>query len=279
LETEIANWNGTTPGTDWDVMNCTSLAFAGTQASPVTLTLVPLALVNFSESSARTFTVATSLSNITGFVANAVVIDSSAMPGTGTWTAQISSSGKNLEVTYTPPSSNIPPTFNGYAVSTAYQTAVSISLTKMLAGVVDPDGDSFSVTAAGPASGQGGSAVLGAKVILYTPRSGFSGTDTFSVTLTDARGAFTIGTVTVTVGANPDVGGSQGSNVATMTLVDGHSNLRFRAIPATSYLLQRSVDGMVTWENVATLQTDSTGVINWSDPGTYPSAFYRFRQP
>lgn len=278
LEVEFANWTGTTPGTHWDVLNCTSLAFAGTQLNPVTLKLLPLALANFSESTAKTFTIATSVSNITGFATNAVAINSSAMPGSGTWSAQISTSEKNLEVVYTPLPPNIPPTFNGYTVSTAYQTAVSISLSKLLAGVVDPNGDSFSVTAAGPASSQGGTAVLGAKAILFTPPAAFSGSDTFGVTITDARGASTVGTVTVSVAANPS-GGTQGDNAPTVTMVDGQSNLRFRAIPGTSYLLQRSTNGMASWDDVVTLQTDSSGVINWSDPGTYPSAFYRFRQP
>jgi len=277
LETEFANWAGTTPGTHWDVLNCTSLAFAGTQANPVVLKLLPLALVNFSETQ-TSFTLATSVSNITGFAANAVSINASAMPGTGTWSAQISASGKNLEVVYTP-IPNTPPTFTGYTVSTAYQTAVSISLSKMLAGASDFDGDSFSVTAAGPASSQGGTVALGSKAILYTPQAAFSGTDTFSVTITDARGAFTLGTVTLNVGADPNGGGTQGTNSPTVTIVEGHSTLRFRAIPGTSYLLQRSVDGMATWDDVETLQADSTGLINWSDPGTYPSAFYRFRQP
>jgi hypothetical protein len=149
----------------------------------------------------------------------------------------------------------------------------------MLAGVIDIDEDSFSVTAAGPASSQGGTVSLGSKAILYTPQAAFSGTDTFSVTITDARGAFTLGTVTINVAANPNLGGTQGTNAPTMTMVGGQPSLRFRAIPGTSYLIQRSVDTMATWQDVETLQADSSGLINWSDPGTYPSAFYRFRQP
>jgi len=277
LETEFANWAGTTPGTDWDVLNCSSLAFSGTQQNPVVLKLIPLALINFSETP-KTFTIATSVSNITGFAANAVTINSSAMPGTGTWSAQISASGKNLEVVYTP-LPNTPPTFAGYAVSTAYQTAVSISLSKLLAKASDPDGDAVSITGVSATSTNGGSVSLGATAVQFTPAASFSGSDTFSITLTDARGATASGTVTVTVGANPDSSPTQGTNAPTMTLIDGHSHLRFRALPGASYLLQRSVDGMLTWTTVETLQADSTGLINWSDPGTFPSAFYRFRQP
>jgi autotransporter-associated beta strand protein len=277
IEAEFANWTGSTPGTDWDLLNATSLAFAGTTGSPVTLKLVPLALANFSETQ-KTFTIATSVSNITGFATNTVIIDDSAMPGTGTWTAQVSASGKNLEVVYTP-IPNAAPTFAGYAVSTPYQTAVSISLAKLMAKASDPDEDAVSITGVSATSVNGGSVSLGSSAILFTPASSFSGSDSFTITLTDARGASATGTVTVTVGANPNGGGSSTTNPPAVTMVEGKPNLRFRAIPGASYNLQRSTDDMATWQTVTTLVADSNGIINWNETASYPSAYYRFRQP
>jgi uncharacterized delta-60 repeat protein len=174
---------------------------------------------------------------------------------------------------------NTAPTFAGYSVSTPWQTAASLSLGKLLAKAADADGDALSVTAAGPASAQGGTAVLGG-TLLYTPPTGFSGTDTFPVTITDAHGATVEGTVTVTVGPNPNAGG-QGVNVPTVTMVDGKAQLRFRAIPGTSYQIQRSIGDLNSWQDMVTLTTDSTGVLTWTDPSDPPppNAFYRVRLP
>lgn len=173
---------------------------------------------------------------------------------------------------------NTAPTFAGYSVSTAYETATGISLGKLLAKAADADGDALTVTAAGPASAQGGTAVLGG-TILYTPPTGFSGTDTFPVTITDAHGATVIGTVTVSVGPGPNAGG-QGLNLPTVTMVDGKAQLRFRAIPGTSYQIQRSIGDLNSWQDMVTLTTDSTGVLTWTDPDPpTPSAFYRVRLP
>jgi hypothetical protein len=60
-------------------------------------------------------------------------------------------------------------------VSTAYETVAGISLGKLLAKAADADGGALSVTAAGPASAEGGTAVLGS-TLLDTPPTGFSGT-------------------------------------------------------------------------------------------------------
>jgi hypothetical protein len=91
---------------------------------------------------------------------------------------------------------NRPPVFGGDAVTTPFQTAVAMALETLLATASDADGDSLTVTTAGPGSTHGGTAVLQAEAVRYTPPDGFSGADTFSVTLTDARGASVAGTVT-----------------------------------------------------------------------------------
>lgn len=277
LEVKVASWTGSTPGTHWDFLNCSSMALAGTSGSPVVLKLVPSSLAGFTESQ-KTFTIATSTANITGFASNAITVDASSMPGTGTWSAQLSATGKSLEVTYTP-LPNAAPVFAGYSASTSYQSALTIGLSKLLAKISDPDEDGFSITAAGPSSTNGGTVSLGASSITYTPANGFSGADSFSITITDTRGATATGTINLTVGANPNAGGTQGTNAPTVTVTGGSASLRFRAIPGTNYLLQRSIDGMQTWQDVDTLTTDQTGVINWSETGNYPNAFYRFRQP
>ena len=64
--------------------------------------------------------------------------------------------------------------------------------------------------------------------ILYTPPAAFSGSDTFSVTLTDALGATASGAVTVTVGTDSNSGG-QGLNPPQLTMLPGgHVGIAFQ---------------------------------------------------
>jgi hypothetical protein len=174
---------------------------------------------------------------------------------------------------------NTPPTFAGYSVSTSYQTAATISLGKLLAEAADADGDAFSVTAAGLNSAQSGTAALHSGSILYTPPPTFSGTDTFSVTITDARGGTVNGTVTVSVGADPNSGG-QGTNTPQITVLPGvHIGIAFQGIPGRSYQVQRSTN-LTNWTTITTVVAASNGAVTFTD--TSPpegSAFYRLRKP
>ena len=171
------------------------------------------------------------------------------------------------------------PNFSGYSVATAYQTAASIPLSKLLAKAADADGDALSVTAAGPASALGGTAVLQSGSILYTPPPTFSGTDTFSVTISDIHGATVNGTVTVTVGANPNSGG-QGTNTPQLTLLPGgHVGIAFQGIPGRSYQVQRSTD-LTNWSTIATVTAAANGAVTFTDESPPPgSGFYRLRKP
>nr|MCU0781629.1 Ig-like domain-containing protein [Akkermansiaceae bacterium] len=171
---------------------------------------------------------------------------------------------------------NHPPTFAGFAAGTPYETATEISLGKILAEASDPDGDALSVTAAGPASAQGGTAVLGVEGILYRPPAGFSGDDTFSVTITDTHGASVTGTVTVTVAGNSGVG----SNPPTVTLLPGgDARIDFQGIPGRSYEVQRSTD-LENWAVLSTVVAGPTGAVTYTDEDPPEgSAFYRLRKP
>jgi hypothetical protein len=173
-----------------------------------------------------------------------------------------------------------PVRFAGYAISTPFQTAVTVSLAKLLAEAADPDGDSIAVTAAGPASAQGGTAVLQGVGILYTPATGFSGTDSFSVTLADAGGASVVGTVTVTVGPDPSAGGV-GVNPPVLTVLPGGKlGLAFQGIPGRSYIVQRSVSGLDNWGTLATIPADASGKVAYTDESPPAgSAFYRLGLP
>jgi hypothetical protein len=174
---------------------------------------------------------------------------------------------------------NSPPVFPGYTVTAIYETPLSVSLVKLLFLATDPDGDELSVTAVDPDSSEEGTAELLETAILYTPAAGFSGTDTFTVTISDEHGATVQGLVTVNVGPAPDLG-DEGTNKPAISLAGGKPQLRFRALPNTSYQLQRSADGMATWQNLEVLTTDRTGLLIWTDEAPPSgSAFYRFLLP
>ena len=187
--------------------------------------------------------------------------------------------GRGAALTFT---TNSPPVFSGYAAGTAYQTPVTLDLRNLLAKASDPDGDALSVTAAGPATANGGTAVLQASGVLYTPPDSLSGADTFAVTITDARGASVAGTVTVTVGAPADSAG-QGSLATNppqiSTLPGGQIGLKFHGIPGRSCQIQRSAD-MSAWTTFATVTADASGTMTYIDDNPpQPSAFYRIALP
>ena len=102
-----------------------------------------------------------------------------------------------VSVTVTPV--NDAPIARDDARATAENTAVTIDV---LANDADVDGDALAITAVGsPASG---TAVESGGQILYTPQSGFSGTDAFTYTVDDGAGGTASATVTVTVSSVND---------------------------------------------------------------------------
>ena len=175
---------------------------------------------------------------------------------------------------------NHPPSFAGYVVATPYQKSVTILVRKLLAKASDPDGDTLAATATGPTSANGGTAVVQGAGILYTPANNFSGADTFPVTITDARGATVVGTVTVTVGSGPS-GGGLGANPPVLTpLPDGKMGLAFQGIPGRSYIVQRSASGLDNWVTLATIPADASGKVAYTDESPPAgSAFYRLGLP
>ena len=180
--------------------------------------------------------------------------------------------------TYTITIDNHAPTFAGYSVSTPYQTPLALALAKVRAKAADADGDALEVTAAGP-SANGGIVVLQATAVSYTPPAGFAGTDTFPVTLRDARGATATGTISVVVGqAAP---GGLGANRPMLTsLPDGKMEVSFQGIPGRAYQIQRSAGDLDHWTTLATLTAGPSGRVFFTDDAPPPgSAFYRLAAP
>ncbi|BCX49021.1 hypothetical protein HAHE_29290 [Haloferula helveola] len=99
---EVSDWLAFIAGTDYDTIGADSLNITATMANPVTINVADLALANFSETT-TTFTLVTTASGITGFSANAFVVDGAAFAvstgALGTWAVQ--QNGNDLELVYT----------------------------------------------------------------------------------------------------------------------------------------------------------------------------------
>ena len=100
------------------------------------------------------------------------------------------------------PGNNAPDTSDDTA-ATDEDTPVTISALDLLSNDSDPDGNDLNITSVG--SSANGTAVLNADgTITYSPNADFSGTGSFTYTVSDGNGGFDTATVTVTVNAAED---------------------------------------------------------------------------
>ncbi len=90
---------------------------------------------------------------------------------------------------------NRPPTASN---DSTYVYAGQSTKINVLANDADPDGDTLTLTST--TQGQNGSVALNSDgTVTYVPRSGFTGSDSFSYTISDGKGGTATGTVSVTV--------------------------------------------------------------------------------
>lgn len=87
-------------------------------------------------------------------------------------------------------------------VETDHNTAISIAV---LENDEDPQDDSFYISEVDDLLTEKGTVTIQGDRVLYTPNPGISDIDTFEYTITDARGATDSATVTVVVGAPPEI--------------------------------------------------------------------------
>ncbi|MBO1346214.1 MAG: tandem-95 repeat protein [Hormoscilla sp. GUM202] len=92
-----------------------------------------------------------------------------------------------------------PPVAADDSAVTTSATDVTIDV---LANDTDPDGDSLSIPSIGTETPNGGTLSLSGNEIVYTPEATFSGTDSFTYSITDSQGGNNSATVSVTVIAN-----------------------------------------------------------------------------
>ncbi|MCB1130153.1 MAG: autotransporter-associated beta strand repeat-containing protein [Verrucomicrobiae bacterium] len=100
---EIGDWIGSS-GSGYDTIVASGLELVGSPTNPVTITVSPASVVNFTETT-TTFTLATTTTGVIGFDASSIVVDGSAFASatgaTGIWTTQLSGDTLSLELVYT----------------------------------------------------------------------------------------------------------------------------------------------------------------------------------
>ncbi|MDO9444496.1 MAG: Ig-like domain-containing protein, partial [Dehalococcoidia bacterium] len=130
---------------------------------------------------------------------NVVYTPAPGFSGTDTFTVTVvDEHGSELVLTVTVLVTNAAPVGDDIEAATQGSTPVTI---EVLAGVTDPDGDDLEVDVV--TQGANGSVTTDGTEVTYTPDAGFSGTDTFNVTITDGNGGTLTITVSVLVNGNP----------------------------------------------------------------------------
>lgn len=99
-----------------------------------------------------------------------------------------------------PVSNNNPPIASNDSYNTNEETPLTLTAAQLLSNDTDTDNDPLSVSGLPSRSSNGGSIeLLASGDWIYTPSSGFSGADTISYAISDARGATAIGEIEVEV--------------------------------------------------------------------------------
>jgi hypothetical protein len=157
------------------------------------------------------------------------------------------------------PPANAAPVAQTDRVTTAPNTAVTVTAATLLANDTDANGDALSVTSVASSSVAGGGvSPAGTAAWTYTPPAGFTGSDSFTYAIADGRGGTAQGTVSVTVTA-PSTGlvGAWGFNEASgTTTADASGNGRTGTIREAVRTAGRSggalrFDGVNDWVTVA----------------------------
>jgi hypothetical protein len=141
-------------------------------------------------------------------------------------------------------------------------TVGETSIIPVLANDVDPDGDTLTIVSVTPPA-SGTVTVLGAD-LQYSPDEGFTGTDSFTYTVSDPDGR--VDTATVTIGVNPAVSGAGGA-------ADGATSCEGRVVINEIAWTGTAADGRDEWielRNLGSVPVDLTGwVLRWRS--THPS--------
>jgi len=197
----------------------------------------------------------------------------------GVYSVSVSNAAGSVSSSFAALAVNRPPMPGNYTTVTGQQVPVSTSISNLLAVASDPDDDALSISSVNPASVNGGSVLLTDEVVWYTPTPAFVGTDQWSYTLTDGRGASANGIVSVTVVSSNAI---TLNPVEQQVLGDGSFSTSFQGVPGLRYVVDRATNVIGPWElGFTNLTAGTNGMFEFNDPNTppQPRRFYRTRYP
>lgn len=151
---------------------------------------------------------------------------------------------------------------------------LKIRVSALLANDSDPEADQFVLWEFAAVSEAGGQVSYDNGWLLYEPPPAFPGTDTFDYTVADAAGNVGPALVTVLVaGAGP----TPSQNLVAITLLpNGHRRITFAGIARRYYLIEWAAALPAShWEQLARVQADARGIIEWVDT-TEPAPAERY---
>jgi hypothetical protein len=175
---------------------------------------------------------------------------------------------------------NTPPSAPYTSAGITQNQPLVYSGAKLLTLCHDPDGDSLSITSAGPTGTNGGTVTLAGGNITYQPVTSFVGTDLFSFLVSDPYGAAGTGTVLVTVSSIS----LPSANVVIPPAYDSGSGtfrVTFAGIPNYTYSIQSAPTATGTWSflKTATAGTDGMFEVTDTQASPPPARYYRTVYP
>jgi hypothetical protein len=162
------------------------------------------------------------------------------------------------------------------ALGVNFGTSGKIKASSLLGQTTIVEGRTVSLVSvqSGPTA-MGGTVTIVDGWIYYQPAAGFSGSDSFTYTITDGVQTVT-GTVAVTTNPTPS---GQTSNIYRLVDENGGKRVLALGIPGRTYQLQTSPN-LAVWTSLgAAVISPATGAISLLDPGPLPpTRFYRLME-
>ena len=202
--------------------------------------------------------------------------------------AQVNLSGTIFSISYAGGSGNDvvlsyynrPPVVGNDMAGAISGWPTTIAFHKLLSNDTDPDGDAFTITSVAAPYATNGTVAISAGNVVYTPPADFIGSNWFTYTVTDARGASATGRVDVAVVAYT----GQTLNIASIENLGGGASYRLTiaGVPFYNYDVERAPTVLGPWTNIGSVTCAETGVGVFTDtapPGPPANSFYRARYP
>jgi len=214
--------------------------------------------------------------NVTGATSNNLVIANATFSDAGQYAVTVSNSGGSTTSAVATLTINQPPLASNIAAGTKQNKSISIPIAKMLFYASDPDGDPLALSAVSATSTNGAAVFSNVNEVIYTPLTGYIGSDAFSWSVSDGHGGSASALVLIEVRPNDEVSG----NMLPLTIVPGGYQVGFFGIPGRTYTLQRAETVTGPWTTLSPVLVGPDGLGVYYDTNSPPAiAFYRTTFP